>query len=78
LTLYKLLQDQGSVIAGMLALFAGLAAYWAGRQQAEAVRDQNRELKRSEPRRMARETLIAARLFDGILASVARSIDGIP
>jgi hypothetical protein len=60
LTLYKLLQDQGSVIAGILALFAGLAAYCAGRQQAEAVRDQNRELKRSGYRRLAHDAQLRA------------------
>jgi hypothetical protein len=84
-TLYKLLQDQGSIIAGILAVLAGLVAYCAGRQQVravedqtEAVRNQNEELKRSERRRLARETLIAIRLFDGILATVAHNIDAIP
>src|SRR3974390_1014707 len=34
LTFYKLLQDQGSAIAGILAVLAGWLAYSAGRRQA--------------------------------------------
>ena len=78
LTFYKLLNDQGSILAGILALFAGLAAYYAGRQQAKAVREQNRELRQSEIRRLARDVLTAARLVDGILNSVEHSIEAIP
>lgn len=37
--LYDFFRDQGSSIAGLLALMAGGLAYWAGRAQAGATRD---------------------------------------
>jgi hypothetical protein len=82
LTWYKLLVDQASIIAGILALLAGILAYRAGRRQAKAAEDQtaavkkqNCQLMRSERRRLASETLIAARLFRGILATVAHNLE---
>jgi hypothetical protein len=78
LTFYRLLRDQGSILAGVLALFAGVGAYYAGRRQAKAVREQNRELRQNESRRLAREVLTAARLVDGMLNGVERSIETIP
>jgi hypothetical protein len=51
----KLLYDWQSLLAGVLALIAGFAAYCAGRRQARAVEQQNCELKRAEKRRLARE-----------------------
>jgi hypothetical protein len=42
--LYKLLTDWGGFFGGIFALIAGLAAYWAGQNQAnatlQAARDQ--------------------------------------
>ena len=78
LTFYKLLKEQGSVLAGILALLAGLAAYCAGRRQAKAVEAQNRGLKQSERCRLSRETLIAIGLIDGLLADALRNVDAIP
>jgi hypothetical protein len=37
--LYDFFRDQGSIIAGVLALFAGVLAYWIGKKQVTAVRD---------------------------------------
>jgi hypothetical protein len=48
-----------------------------GRQQVEAVEKQNFQLRVSERRRLARDGLVAARLFDGIILNVARDIEAI-
>jgi hypothetical protein len=64
----KLLYDWQSLLAGVLAVIAGIAAYCAGRRQARAVEEQNSELKRAEKRRLAREELIAVRLLEGGIA----------
>jgi hypothetical protein len=37
--LYEFFRDQGSIIAGILALLAGISAYWIGKKQISAVRD---------------------------------------
>ena len=37
LTWYKLLTDNGSLIAGVLALSAGILAYWVGKKQVKAI-----------------------------------------
>jgi hypothetical protein len=67
---WKVLYDWQSLLAGVLALIAGIAAYCAGRRQARAVEQQNSELKRAENRRLAREELIAVRLFEADLARI--------
>jgi hypothetical protein len=38
-SLYEFFRDQGSIIAGLLALLAGILAYWIGKNQVTAVRD---------------------------------------
>lgn len=73
--LYGILKDQGSIIAGFLALGAGWLAYSAGLAQAKAVDRQNEELKRTERRRLARSVIVAARLMDGVLSGIKESVD---
>jgi hypothetical protein len=83
----KLLYDWQTLIAGFMALAAGVGAVWitriparqqvaAANRQTEAVRQQNAELRRSEERELARETLVAARLFGGIIANLMESTKG--
>jgi hypothetical protein len=71
---WKLFYDWQSLIAGMLALFAGFLAYGAGRRQALATEAQNIQMRRRERCDLAREVLISTRLFDGILATVLNNI----
>jgi hypothetical protein len=56
LTVYKLLTDWGSLIGGLFALLAGVAAYLAGRTQAkathEAAQAQIEAIRRSEDREL--------------------------
>jgi hypothetical protein len=56
-----------SLIAGLLALLAGVLAFLIGRRQVEW-------LQRSEKRHLARETLIATRLIDSVLARIQDEI----
>ena len=79
MTLYDFLKDQGGliggVIGGFLTLIAGLLAYQAGRQQARAVEHQNADFRRSEKRRLARESLVSQRILDGILAGIIADLE---
>jgi hypothetical protein len=38
--LYEFFRDQGSIIAGLLALAAGILAYLAGISQSQSIREQ--------------------------------------
>ena len=53
--LYGFFQDQGSGIAGLLALVAGIAAYQAGRMQATATEKAAKAQEESEQKRHGRE-----------------------
>jgi hypothetical protein len=59
---YDFLRDQGSLIAGVLALIAALIA---GGLAYFPVMKQNKFLKDNQARHQAEETLIAARFCDG-------------
>jgi hypothetical protein len=83
--LYDLFRDQGSIVAGVLALVAGILAYRGARQaaemqvsalnaQTEAVRQQNTELKNENRRKLAREGIISIRLLGGVLSRVTEDI----
>lgn len=74
---YQFFQDQGGSIGGVLAFIAGVLVYYVGRRQAKAVEDQNHQLRREKRRELARNSLIAGRLLDGILESVAVNIQHI-
>jgi hypothetical protein len=73
--LYEFFRDQGSIIAGILALLAGLVAYRAGKLQARATTQQNIELRTENRRRLAREGIIATRLLEGVLSKIKGDID---
>ncbi len=79
--LYTFFQDQGNIVAGLLALLAGIVAYigaWqaakmqvrAVNEQTEILRRQNSELRTENLRRLARESLIAIRVFSGVLNKI--------
>ena len=73
-SIYDVLRDQGSIIGGALAFVAGLLVYRAGNAQAKAVERQNDQLKLSDRRRLARTSLIAARMIDGVLSGMQDDI----
>src|ERR1700689_1215417 len=84
--LYEFFRDQGSIIAGLLALAAGIIAYRGARQaaemqvravnkQTEALIHQNTFLKIENVRKLARESLISVRLIEGILSEIKDDID---
>jgi hypothetical protein len=61
LSWYKLLTDWGSLIGGLLALGAGIAAYVAGTKQARATREAaDRQIKADERREQGRRQAYAA------------------
>jgi hypothetical protein len=59
---YEFFRDQGSIIAGLLALAAGILAYRAGISQARSVREQLGYMKTAaaESDRRVREDLLSA------------------
>jgi hypothetical protein len=69
--LYAFLRDEGSIIAGLLALVAGGIAYAgamrAARIQVDELRQQNSELKAENRRTLARDGIIAVRLLSGVV-----------
>jgi len=78
----KLLYDWQTLVAGFVAIGGGWLAYFAGVKQVRAIRaqtavlrQQNDDLKRAEQRRLARDSLIAARMLDASLEVVARDIE---
>src|SRR5215469_7804510 len=83
--LYAFFRDQGSIIAGLLALIAGGLAYRGARtaatmqvqaadKQTAALTEQNQSLKRENARMLARESLISVRLLEGVLGGIADDI----
>ena len=72
--LYDFFRDQGSMIAGLLALLAGVLAYGGSLQQVRVVREQNTELKSEARRNRAREGIIAVRLLDGVLSRLLLNV----
>jgi hypothetical protein len=77
-TIYDFLKDQGSIIAGLLALGAGIAAVIvtrnAGLWQKNALEAQNAELKRQARVDLARQGIVAVRMLSGV---IARAEDGV-
>ena len=78
LRLYDLLRDQGSIIAGFLALIAGWIAYRGARRaaeqqvaamnaQTEAVRQQNRDLRNESRRQLAHERIVSVTLLSSVV-----------
>lgn len=65
--LYEFFRDQGSILAGILALMAGIIAYLG-------VWQQSRQLKNEVRRQLARESLIATRLLDGVLSRMQQDV----
>jgi hypothetical protein len=81
LEVYDFLKDQGSLIAGLLALVASFLLYWGGRSSAGAevsalkeqtniLREQNAYLVKENRRKLARESLISIRLIIGALSKI--------
>jgi hypothetical protein len=75
LTAYQLLKDQGSIVGGLLAFVAGLLVYRSGRAQATAVNKQYEEFKETEALRLARSSVVAARMMDGVLAGIEDDLE---
>jgi hypothetical protein len=75
---YEFFRDQGSIIAGLLALLAGVLAYWAGRSQATETREQSNYMKSTaaESDRRAREDLLAS--FDREAGRIAMLVNRRP
>ena len=79
--LYDFLRDQGSIVAGLLALAAGFLAFKGAMRaaekqvaavnaQTEALRQQNSDLKTESRRRLAREAITAIKLLGSVLRIV--------
>jgi hypothetical protein len=79
--IYEFLKDQGSIIAGLLALLAGVVAYYGSRKaadlqvkaaekQTDILREQNTYLVRENRRKLARDSLVAIRLVIGALERI--------
>jgi len=60
----KVLFDWQTVLAGLLALAAGLLAYWAAQGQVRATKEQMRQSQREIKRQLASKVIIAASLLD--------------
>jgi hypothetical protein len=86
--LVRFVYDWQTSIAGILALAGGVLAYRAGVRQAKETRDaadrqilalqeQNADLKRAEQRRLAQESLNAARVLYASMGSVAGVISSV-
>lgn len=84
--LYDFCRDQGSIIAGLLALAAGYLVFKgvtvaaqkqvaAVNAQTEALRQQNRELRNEGERRLARDQIVALKLLGTVLAIIRNDVD---
>jgi hypothetical protein len=84
--LYDFCRDQGSIIAGLLALVAGYIAFKGATRaaqqqvaavnaQTEAVRQQNRDLRNEGRRRLAQNGIVAVKLLDGVLEIIRTDVD---
>jgi hypothetical protein len=83
LTWYQLFVDQGNIVAGLLALLAGVGAViitWrAGVWQRIALETQNAELRRQARVGLAREGIVTVRMISGVIACAGdgiRKLDG--
>ncbi len=84
--LYDFCRDQGSIIGGLLALAAGYLVFSSVRRsadqqvtavnaQAEAVRQQNRDLRDEARQRQARDAMVALRLLGSVLALIRDDVE---
>lgn len=84
--LYDFCRDQGSIIGGLLALAAGYLVFSSVRRsadqqmaavnaQAEAARQQNRDLRDDARHRQTRDAIVALKLLGGVLALIRDDID---
>jgi hypothetical protein len=84
--LYDFCRDQGSIIGGLLALAAGYLVFSGVRRaanqqvaavnvQAEAVRQQNRDLRDEARRRQARDAIVALKLLGSVLTIIRNDVD---
>lgn len=69
------LYDWQNLVAGVLALIAGILAYCASQGQKEATERQTAHLQREAKRQMAREVIVSARLVDGVLGEIESDTD---
>ena len=83
--LYDFFRDQGSIVAGLLALVAGVLAFRGAMRSAEkqvaavntqtdALQQQNSDLKTENRRGRAREAIIAIKLLGSVLRIVRGDI----
>jgi hypothetical protein len=86
LSLYYWCRDQGSLVAGAMALVAGVIAYVgavhgakdqaaATNEQTAALRQQNEALKESQRRTLARDGLVAIRMLNSVIDQMQGDID---
>jgi hypothetical protein len=86
--LYDFCRDQGSIIAGLLALLAGYIAFKGAMRaavqqvaavnaQTEAVRQQNRDLRNEGRRRLAQNGVVAVKLLGSVLEIIRTDIDNL-
>ena len=71
---WRVLFDWQTIIAGLLALAAGLLAFFAAQRQVRAIKDQTRHFQREAKKHQAREAIIAGRLLDGVLSTLEDGI----
>lgn len=83
--MYDFCRDQGSIIAGVLALIAGCIAYRgamraaqqqvaAVNKQTDAVQQQNRDLRNESQRRLAQNGIVAIKLLSSVLEIIKADI----
>jgi hypothetical protein len=84
--IYDFCRDQGSIIAGLLALAAGYFVFRgttraadrqvaAAQAQTEALRQQNRDLRDEGRRRQARDGIVATKLLASVLEILRNDVD---
>jgi hypothetical protein len=84
--LYGFCRDQGSIIAGLMALAAGFIAFKGAMRaatqqvvavnaQTEAVRQQNRDLRNEGRRRLAQNGVVAVKLLGSVLEIIRTDVD---
>ena len=86
--LYDFCRDQGSIIAGLLALLAGYIAFKGATRaverqvaavntQTETVRQQNLDLRNEGRRRMAQSGIVAVKLLGSVLEIIRTDVDNL-
>jgi hypothetical protein len=84
--LYDFCRDQGSIIAGLMALATGFIAFKGAMRaamqqvaavnaQTEAVRQQNRDLRSEGRRRLAQNGVVAVKLLGSVLEIIRTGVD---